>query len=65
MTLLALLITGTAFGLMRIVTEAELPVPRAFAADTTTGKSPLSVGVPVMAPVLASRFRPGGRPVAA
>ena len=57
--------TGTAFGLMRIVTDAELPVPKGLAADSTTAKSPLCVGVPVIRPVLASTDRPAGKPLAA
>ena len=56
--------TGTAFGLIRIVTDAALPVPAALAAFNTTAKSPLWVGAPVIRPVFASSDKPDGRPVA-
>ena len=50
-------------GLMRIVTDAALPSPKALLALTTTGKSPLCVGVPTIWPVPLTD-RPVGRPVA-
>ena len=59
-----LVTTGTAFGLIRIVTEAELPWPIRFDAFSTTGKSPLWLGVPEITPVFGSALRPAGSPVA-
>ena len=56
--------TGAALGLTRIVTDAALPVPTRLAARSTTAKSPLCVGVPVISPVLALTDRPDGSPVA-
>ena len=56
--------TGTVFGLMRIVTDAALPVPTTLAAFNTTAKSPLWVGAPVIWPVFASSDKPDGKPVA-
>ena len=37
-----------------------LPVPLPFVAETSTGKFPAAVGVPVMAPVVGSRVNPSG-----
>ena len=56
--------TGATFGLMRIVTDAALPVPEALVALSTTAKSPLCVGVPVICPAPLT-VKPDGKPVAA
>ena len=58
------LMTGAELGLMRIVTDAALPVPTTLLAFNTTAKSPLWVGAPVIRPVLALSDKPDGRPVA-
>ena len=63
-TAAALVIDGTVFGLMRIVTAGALPGPKALLAPTTTEKSPLWVGVPEITPVDALTDRPAGRPLA-
>ena len=60
---LALLITGTAFGLMRIVTGAAVPVPTTLLALAVTVKSPLCVGVPTIWPAPLTD-KPSGSPVA-
>ena len=57
--------TGATFGLMRIVTAAELPVATWLVACKTTEKSPLCVGAPAIRPVLALTVSPAGKPVAA
>jgi 1-acyl-sn-glycerol-3-phosphate acyltransferase len=59
----ALLIVGTWFGLMRMVTGAALPVPITLVARATTTKSPLSSGVPTICPEPLT-VKPFGRPVA-
>ena len=59
----ALLITGTALGLIRMVTLAVL-APLEFVAPSVTGKSPLLDGVPVIWPVVTLTANPGGSPVA-
>ena len=54
--------SGTALGLIRIVTDAVLPAPAALVAVSVTAKSPLCVGVPTSCPDPFTD-RPGGRPV--
>ena len=56
---------GTVSELMRILIDAELPVPLEFVACSTTSKSPLFVGVPVIWPLLALTVKPSGKPMAA
>ena len=60
----ALLITGTAFGLMRIWTARGRLAPTMLLAPRVIWKSPLCVGVPESNPVLTSTDKPAGSPLA-
>ena len=56
------MITGVGELIVRV--RASVPVPFALVAPKVTVKVPVSVGVPLIAPVLVLTARPEGNPVA-
>ena len=48
-----------------VITKVALPVPPALLALIVTLLVPVTVGVPLIRPVLALKLSPAGRPVAA
>ncbi len=57
----ALLMTGN--GAFTVIVNVAVPEPVAFVAVNVTGKLPVTVGVPEIAPVVALMVNPVGRPV--
>ena len=57
--------TGAGMEEATVKTKLAEPVPVTLLAEMATLKTPSSVGLPVMAPVLGLTFSPAGRPVAA
>ena len=59
----SLVMTGGGGAALTVSVSVAVPVPIAFAADSVTGKTPETVGVPVMEPVLAFTLSPAGKPL--
>ena len=57
----ALVTAGAALGAMRMVFDAAVLLPLELVACSVKLKSPLTLGVPVIWPVLAFRLRPPGK----
>lgn len=62
MAVAALVITGA--GGLIVIVRVIVPVPPAFVAPKTTADVPVTVGIPVIAPVEELILRPAGNPAA-